>query len=116
MGFHTLSEMGIRHWRIHKAGHSKNVRSLPCGGTGPQGMSVIVKLADQYTPERLEDACQAALTRLPNPRYKNIRLILESGQDKKAAEASHSSTKVSSSDKYAIVRGAAYYGGGNYEE
>jgi transposase len=81
-----------------------------------KGCLSLLKLADKYTPERLEDACQAALTRIPNPRYKNIRLILEAGQDKKSLEASKASAKVTSSDKYAIVRGAAYYGGGNHEE
>lgn len=81
-----------------------------------KGCLSLLKLADKYTPERLEDACRAALTRIPNPRYKNIRLILEAGQDKKAAEASSASAIVPPSDKYAIVRGAAYYGGGNHEE
>jgi hypothetical protein len=81
-----------------------------------KGCLSLLKLADKYTPERLEDACQAALTRIPNPRYKSIRLILEAGQDKKASEASKASAKATSSDKYAIVRGAAYYGGGNHEE
>lgn len=81
-----------------------------------KGCLSLLKLADKYTPERLENACRAALNRIPNPRYKNIRLILEAGQDKQAAEASKASTKAPSSDKYAIVRGAAYYGGGNHEE
>lgn len=46
----------------------------------------MLKLADKSTPERLENACQAALLRIPNPRYKNIRLILEPGQDKKISQ------------------------------
>jgi len=81
-----------------------------------KGCLSLLKLADKYTPERLEDACQAALTRIPNPRYKNIRLILEAGQDKKTSERSRTNANIASSDKYAIVRGAAYYGGGNHEE
>ena len=80
-----------------------------------KGCLSLLKLADKYPPERLENACRIALIRIPNPRYKNIRLILESGQDKKdeGASQSHSS---SLSNKYAYVRGAAYYGGGSHEE
>jgi hypothetical protein len=81
-----------------------------------KGCLSLLKLADRYTPERLEDACQAALTRIPNPRYKNIRFILEAGQDKKASERSKTNANIASSDKYAIVRGAAYYRSGNHEE
>lgn len=76
----------------------------------------LLKLADKYSPERLESACRIALIRIPNPRYKNIRLILESGQDKKDERAPQSHSSPSESNKYAYVRGAAYYGGGNHEE
>ena len=44
-----------------------------------KGCLSLLKLADKYTPDRLEYACKAALERIPSPRYKNIRLILESG-------------------------------------
>jgi transposase len=81
-----------------------------------KGCLSLLKLSDKYTPERLENACQVALTRIPNPRYKNIRLILEASQDKKAAKTSQTSTEVSSSNQYAIIRGAAYYGGESHEE
>lgn len=43
----------------------------------------ILKLSDTYSQARLENACQLALERLTNLTYKNIRLILVSGQDKK---------------------------------
>jgi transposase len=81
-----------------------------------KGCLSLLKLADKYSPERLENACRIALIRIPNPRYKNIRLILESGQDKKDERASQSHSIPSISNKYAYVRGAAYYGGGNHEE
>lgn len=47
-----------------------------------KGCLSLLKLADKYTPERLEHTCKAALERISNPHYKNIRLILESGNDK----------------------------------
>lgn len=66
----------------------------------------LLKLADKYTPERLENACRKALTFTPRPSLKNIQAILASGQDKKEAEA----VKASSS-QYGFTRGAEYYGG-----
>ena len=68
----------------------------------------ILKLADKYTPERLENACKKALTFTPRPSYKNIQVILSRGQDKtkKSQQA-----EASSSDAYGFTRGADYYGG-----
>ena len=75
----------------------------------------LLKLADKYSTERLEHACRAALERIPSPRYKNIRLILESGNDK-AADPSARSPKAICDESYALVRGASYYGGGSHEK
>ena len=68
----------------------------------------ILKLADKYTPERLENACKKALTFTPRPSYKNIQVILSTAQDKtkKSQQA-----ETSSSDAYGFTRGADYYGG-----
>ena len=80
-----------------------------------KGCLSLLKLADKYTPERLEYACKAALERIPRQRYKNIRLILESGNDK-AADPSNQSFKSIHDENYALVRGASYYGGGRHEK
>lgn len=79
-----------------------------------KGCLSLLKLANKYTPERLEGACRTALERIPNPRYKNIRLILESGHDK--APGTTRTAAQADADKYALVRGAAYYGGSSNEE
>lgn len=79
-----------------------------------KGCLSLLKLADKYTKDRLENACQIALTRIPSPRYKNIRLILESGQDV-INKTSSTPTEKSSTNKYAYVRGASYYGGDSHE-
>lgn len=50
------------------------------------------------------------------PRYKNIRLILEAGQDKKEKSNAKSSPPSSESVQHTFVRGAVYYGGGSHEE
>ena len=68
----------------------------------------ILKLADKYTPERLENACKKALTFTPRPSLKNIQAILSSGQDQPEETASAPSD---SSAKYGFTRGAEYYGG-----
>ena len=66
----------------------------------------LLKLADKYTPDRLENACRKALTFTPRPSLKHVQAILASGQDK-AEEAKESQ----SSSAYGFTRGAEYYGG-----
>ncbi len=66
----------------------------------------LLKLADKYTPERLESACRKVLTFTPRPSLKNVQAILASGQDK-AEEVKESA----SSSQYGFTRGAEYYGG-----
>ena len=70
----------------------------------------LLKLADKYTPKRLENACKRALEYTPRPSLKNIQAILASGQDKAIPEQS---AATASSSRYGFTRGAAYYGRGN---
>ncbi|MBR3251757.1 MAG: IS21 family transposase [Erysipelotrichaceae bacterium] len=72
-----------------------------------KGCISILKLSDKYTALRLENACQLALDHISNPTYKNIRLILEAGQDETQKPEK---TKEESAD-HALVRGSSYYGG-----
>ena len=73
----------------------------PCAG--------LMKLADKYTPDRLEHACERALSYTPEPSLKNITVILQNGQDKR----SHEKPTSKSGSKYGITRGVSYYGGGD---
>ena len=66
----------------------------------------LLKLADKYTPERLENACRKALTFTPRPSLKNVQTILASGQDK-----TEEIKETASSSQYGFTRGAEYYGG-----
>ena len=63
----------------------------------------ILKLADKFSNERLESACQLALEHLSSPSYKNIKGILVNNQDiitiKKEEEPI----------KGRFLRGGAYY-------
>lgn len=72
-----------------------------------KGCLSLLKLADKYSAERLENACSLALTRIPSPRYKNIRLILEAGQDKKENNSVKASLSSSESVQHAFVRGGS---------
>ncbi len=77
-----------------------------------KGCLSILKLSDKYSQVRLENACKLALSRISNPTYRNIRLILESGQDK----VNHSEMNSNNEDTtYAFTRGLEYYGGKNNE-
>lgn len=75
-----------------------------------KGCLSLLKLADKYSSGRLENACAVALAHIPSPRYKNIRLILEAGQDlPKEKDSPEEATD--SVNKYTHLRGASYYGG-----
>ena len=73
----------------------------------------ILKLADKFGVERLEAACQKALTYTPHPSYKSVKNILSTGQDKIIKEGSMQNTETSTPDtnSYGFTRGAQYYGG-----
>jgi transposase len=79
-----------------------------------KGCLSLLKLVDKYSSERLENACHVALAHIPSPRYKNIRLILEAGQDKFIVDSNKASEKLQDNN-HAFVRGASYYGGIKHE-
>ena len=68
----------------------------------------LLKLADKYTNNRLEAACEKALTFTPQPSYKLIKGILVSGQDRPVSETGH--VDQTESSQYGFTRGAEYYG------
>ena len=64
----------------------------------------LLKLADKYSPERLEHACKRALEYTPRPSLKNVQTILASGQDLLDEEP-----EPAPSSQYGFTRGADYY-------
>ena len=80
---------------------------------GYKSCASLMKLADRYGTDRLENACAKALSYTPSPSLKNISTILKNGQDKVVltSDSAHVSTKESL--KYGITRGASYYKGGD---
>ena len=79
------------------------------GRQGYRACMALLKMADQYTPERLDAACAKALFYTPRPGYKAIQTILKSGQDmtKPADEP-----PTSPLPDHGFTRGADYYGKG----
>ena len=103
----------FRKWAEKIGTNTQTVISAILGGykveqQGYKACIGLLKLADKYTPERLENACKKALTFTPRPSLKNIQAILSSGQDKVDENTPAPSE---SSAKYGFTRGAEYYGG-----
>lgn len=73
----------------------------------------LMKLADRYGTQRLENACAKALSYTPSPSLKNITTILKNGQDKVALVTVPDSVSNKESSKYGITRGASYHEGGD---
>lgn len=80
-----------------------------------KGCLSLLKLADRYSPNRLENACHVALAHIPSPRYKNIRLILEAGQDLPQEQDTEAKEISETVDHFTHLRGASYYGGERHE-
>jgi hypothetical protein len=76
----------------------------------------ILKMADKYSVERLESACARALSYTPQPSYKNISAILQSGQDKAKTPEDQPALPSRVDDTHSFIRGAKYYGGGGDAE
>jgi len=74
---------------------------------GYKACMALLKLADKFTPERLEAACAKVLSYTPRPSYKGISTILNAGQDKTTTD-----TIASKPSAQGFVRGAEYYKGG----
>ena len=67
----------------------------------------LLKLAEKYSPARLESACKRALSYTPSPGFKSIQTILATEQDKLPdTEPIHDA-----SADFGFTRGPGYYGG-----
>lgn len=70
----------------------------------------LLKLAEKYSPQRLESACRKALSYTASPSYKSVSNILSSGADRELGEQT-SAQAPDNEDKHphGITRGADYY-------
>ena len=67
----------------------------------------LLKLAERYSPERLDAACKRALAYSHSPSYKSIKNLLATTKDDPAIEPQ----EAQKANQYGITRGARYYGG-----
>ena len=74
---------------------------------GYRSCMALLKLVDKYAVNRLEVACEKALSYTPNPSYKSIQTILKTGQDKVIKEQVPIND---TSAEFGFTRGADYYG------
>jgi len=72
----------------------------------------LLKLAEKYTPTRLESACKRALSYSPSPGFKSIQTILATEQDKLPDEE----PLHDASADFGFTRGPGYYGGDDHVE
>ena len=72
---------------------------------GYKSCASLMKLADRYGTDRLENACAKALSYTPNPSLKNISTILKNGQDKVVLTSESARVSNKESLKYGITRG-----------
>jgi transposase len=75
---------------------------------GYRACMAVLKMADTYTSQRLETACERALSYSPRPPYKTIAAILKAGYDKLREPEPSPDTSA-----HSFTRGAGYYGGGH---
>ena len=69
----------------------------------------VLRLAKQYPPERLERACDMALEKVASPRWRHLKQILESNQDRTRDE---DCLAAFDENQGGLVWGSKYYGGG----
>ncbi len=76
---------------------------------GYRSCLALLKSADKYSVQRLESACQRALSYTPNPGYKTVHNILKNGSDRISGTSGE--VKKDQASEYEITRGADYYRG-----
>ena len=67
----------------------------------------LLKLAEKYSPEKLEQVCAKALSYSGKPSYKSIKNLLAATKDAPDTESESSQVE----KPHGITRGARYYGG-----
>lgn len=74
---------------------------------GYKSCMALLKLADRYSPQRLENACWKAFSYTSSPSLKSIQSILKSGQDQLLSEDVQAKPETPKAHKF--TRGAGYY-------
>lgn len=90
----------------------KILESYPTEKQGLKSTYCLMKLADKYSIERIEKACERVLSFTPRPKLKSIQTVLKTGHDKLPMESMEAKAHTGKSNNpYGFTRGADYYGG-----
>lgn len=90
------------------------IESYPTEKQGLKSTYGLMKLADKYSIERIEKACERVLSYTPRPKLKSIQTILKTGHDKLPLENTKTQSDTQKNNNtYGFTRGANYYGGKN---
>ena len=73
----------------------------------------VLKLSKTYSKERLETACELALSKYRSPRYKHLNGIMSAHQDIIYLERKQNDRNISTRSTMGYLRGNDYYGGNN---
>lgn len=68
----------------------------------------LLKMADKYSPTKLEEACKTALSYTQSPSYKSVSNILAASKDS-VPDSTGSSSDTPKNNSNGITRGADYY-------
>ena len=71
----------------------------------------LLKLAEKYSPEKLEQVCAKALSYSAKPSYKSIKNLLAAMKDSPDDISNASKESQAAEKPHGITRGARYYGG-----
>lgn len=109
-------DIRIINWATEIGPQTKNViemifESVKIKEQGYNACLAVLRLSKTYSSERLEVACELALTKFSVPRYKHLNGILKYNQDKLYIENSKVAKKPSKDTSTIFLRGSNYYGG-----
>lgn len=68
----------------------------------------LLKMADRYSPAKLEEACKTALSYTQSPSYKSVSNILAASKDSESA-STNNDADTQRNNEHGITRGAGYY-------
>jgi len=75
----------------------------------------VLRLSKVYSSQRLEAACELALTKFNSPRYRHLKAILDANQDVIYAENKRKEYAPADDETVGFIRGASYYGGKRHD-
>jgi len=107
----------IKRWAASVGEHTAEVvdrifRSVNIKEQGYNSALSVLKLSKTYSEERLEIACEIALTNIRVPRYHHLKAILSGNQDKLYLEQRKEEyRRQQNRQSTGYIRGADYYGG-----